>query len=494
MSSELTRLTAAELAEKIHSREVSAVEVAQAHLDRIAAVDGQVHAFLHVAEEAALASATLVDEACAAGTPPASPLAGRAAGAQGRLHHDRHAHHRGLEDPRGLAPAVRRHGHRAAAGGRDHDPGQDQHGRVRHGLLHRELRLRPHAQPVGPRPRPRRLRRRLGGGAGRVRGAAGDRHRHRRLDPPARRGHRHGRGEAHLRRGVALRADRLRVVAGPGRPVRAHRARRRAAARGDRRATTRSTPRRSTRRCPPVVAAAREGARGDLSGLRVGVVRELGGEGYQPGVRASFEQAVAQLREAGRRARRGELPALRVRAGRLLPDPAQRGVVQPGAVRRDALRPARAPAPASAEEVMAATREAGFGAEVKRRIILGTYALSVGLLRRLLRAGAEGAHADHARLRRRVRARPTCWSRPPRRPRRSRSARRSTTRWPCTSTTSPRSRPTSRAPRRCPCRPGWPPTTGPAGRPADHGARAGRGRDVPGGGGVRGVATPPTSR
>ena len=43
---------------------------------------------------------------------------------------------------------------------------------------------------------------------------------------------------------------------------------------------------------PPVVAAAREGARGDLSGLRVGVVRELGGEGYQPGVRASFEQAV----------------------------------------------------------------------------------------------------------------------------------------------------------------------------------------------------------
>ena len=42
---------------------------------------------------------------------------------------------------------------------------------------------------------------------------------------------------------------------------------------------------------PPVVAAAREGARGDLSGLRVGVVRELGGEGYQPGVRASFEQA-----------------------------------------------------------------------------------------------------------------------------------------------------------------------------------------------------------
>ena len=76
MSEELTRLTAAELAEKIHSREVSAVEVAQAHLDRIAAVDGELNAFLHVATDAALASAAMVDESLDAGTAPASPLAG----------------------------------------------------------------------------------------------------------------------------------------------------------------------------------------------------------------------------------------------------------------------------------------------------------------------------------------------------------------------------------------------------------------------------------
>ena len=57
----------------------------------------------------------------------------------------------GSRDPRGLAPAVRRHRHQPAQGrGRRH-PGQDQHGRVRDGLLHRALGVRPDAQPVGPR-------------------------------------------------------------------------------------------------------------------------------------------------------------------------------------------------------------------------------------------------------------------------------------------------------------------------------------------------------
>ena len=74
--SELISMTAADLATSVASGEVSAVEVAQAHLDRITAVDGDVHAFLHVAGEAALASAALVDESIAAGSPPASPLAG----------------------------------------------------------------------------------------------------------------------------------------------------------------------------------------------------------------------------------------------------------------------------------------------------------------------------------------------------------------------------------------------------------------------------------
>jgi aspartyl-tRNA(Asn)/glutamyl-tRNA(Gln) amidotransferase subunit A len=75
-ASELTRLGAADLASRIHGGEVSSVEVTRAHLDRIAEVDGEYHAFLHVAEEQALAAAAEVDAALSAGEVPASPLAG----------------------------------------------------------------------------------------------------------------------------------------------------------------------------------------------------------------------------------------------------------------------------------------------------------------------------------------------------------------------------------------------------------------------------------
>ena len=73
---ELTTKTAAELAGLIHSGEVTSREVTQAHLDRIASVDSDIHAFLHVGEEAALAAADGVDKQLAAGEAPASALAG----------------------------------------------------------------------------------------------------------------------------------------------------------------------------------------------------------------------------------------------------------------------------------------------------------------------------------------------------------------------------------------------------------------------------------
>ena len=75
-SSELTSMTAADLAQKIHARELSSEEVTQAHLDRIADIDGDIHAFLHVGADEALAAARQVDEQLDSGARPASPLAG----------------------------------------------------------------------------------------------------------------------------------------------------------------------------------------------------------------------------------------------------------------------------------------------------------------------------------------------------------------------------------------------------------------------------------
>ena len=75
-STEITGATAADLAGKIAAGELSSVEVTQAHLDRIAEVDGELGAFLHVSGEEALAAARAVDEARARGEQPASALAG----------------------------------------------------------------------------------------------------------------------------------------------------------------------------------------------------------------------------------------------------------------------------------------------------------------------------------------------------------------------------------------------------------------------------------
>ena len=163
------------------------------------------------------------------------PAGRRAAGAEGRADLLRGADHLRLEDPGGLDPALRRDRDPAAARRRHRDLGQDQHGRVRDGLLDRELRVRADPQPVGPGPHPRRLRRRIVGRPGRVRGPAGHRHRHRRLDPAAGRGHRHGRGQADLRRHLPLRPGRAGLQPRPARAVRAYGAGRRPAAPGDRR-------------------------------------------------------------------------------------------------------------------------------------------------------------------------------------------------------------------------------------------------------------------
>src|SRR6202023_2238175 len=127
---------------------------------------------------------------------------------------------------------------------------------------------------------------------------------------------------------------------------------------------------------PPVVAAAREA---DVSGMRIGVVTELSGDGYQSGVLSRFAEAVEVLESLGAKVTEVSCPHFRyaLPAYHLIaPSEASSNLARFDAMRYglrsgdDGTR--------DAEEVMALTREVGFGAEVNRRIILGTYALSSG--------------------------------------------------------------------------------------------------------------------
>jgi aspartyl-tRNA(Asn)/glutamyl-tRNA(Gln) amidotransferase subunit A len=130
---------------------------------------------------------------------------------------------------------------------------------------------------------------------------------------------------------------------------------------------------------PDLVGAVRRGAEGDLAGVRIGVVTELGGEGYQAGVLARFQESVELMTKAGAEVVEVSCPSfVHALATYYLILPAE---ASSNLARFDAMRYGLRITPdgdPSAEEVMRATREAGFGDEVKRRIILGTYALSSG--------------------------------------------------------------------------------------------------------------------
>ncbi|TRW43277.1 Asp-tRNA(Asn)/Glu-tRNA(Gln) amidotransferase subunit GatA [Georgenia yuyongxinii] len=118
----------------------------------------------------------------------------------------------------------------------------------------------------------------------------------------------------------------------------------------------------------------------DLKGLRVGIVKELGGEGYAPGVRRSFEESVDLLTQAGAEVVEVSCPSFDYALAAyylIMPAEASSNLAKFDGM-RFGLRVEPADGPATAERVMAATRGAGFGDEVKRRIILGTHVLSAG--------------------------------------------------------------------------------------------------------------------
>ena len=124
---------------------------------------------------------------------------------------------------------------------------------------------------------------------------------------------------------------------------------------------------------PPVVEAARHG---DVAGLRIGVVAEFSGDGYQPGVMARFTEAVELLESLGAKVTEISCPHFKYALpAYYLIAPSE---VSSNLARFDGMRYGLRVGTGSAEEVMATSRAAGFGAEAKRRIMLGTYALSSG--------------------------------------------------------------------------------------------------------------------
>lgn len=132
---------------------------------------------------------------------------------------------------------------------------------------------------------------------------------------------------------------------------------------------------------PSMAAAARAGlADGALKGVRVGVIKELSGDGFQAGVSQRFTETLALMSAAGAEIVEVSAPNFEYAVAAyylILPAEASSNLARFDSV-RFGIRVNPAEGSLTSERVMAATREAGFGPEVKRRIILGTYALSTG--------------------------------------------------------------------------------------------------------------------
>jgi aspartyl-tRNA(Asn)/glutamyl-tRNA(Gln) amidotransferase subunit A len=374
MNTELTTMTAADLAAAIAAGETSAVDVTRAHLDRIEAVDPRVHAFLHVAPEAALAAAEAVDQRRRAGE-PLGPLAGVPLA---------------LKDVFTTSDMPTTCGSRILEGWR---PPYDatitrrlrQAGIVILGKANMDefaMGSSTENSAFGTSRNPWDLSRVPGGSSGGSSAAVTA------FEAPLGIGTDTG---GSIRQPAAVcgivgvkptygGSSRYGVVAfassldTPGPLARTvldaallHEA---MSGHDPCDSTSIDAP------VPPVVAAARQA---DVSGVRVGVVSELSGDGYQPGVLARFAEAVELLESLGAKVVEVSCPHFTYALPAyylIAPSECSSNLARFDGMRYglrvgdDGTR--------SAEEVMSLTRAAGFGAEVKRRIMLGTYALSSG--------------------------------------------------------------------------------------------------------------------
>ena len=371
---DLTRLTAAQLSDLLGDRTISAREAAAAHLDRIAAVDGTIHAFLNVDAEATLAAADAVDARRAAGE-ALGPLAGVPLA---------------LKDVLAMQGVPTTCGSRILSGWR---PPYDatvtrrlkDAGIVILGKTNMDefaMGSSTEHSAYGPTHNPWDTERIPGGSGGGSAAALAA------FEAPLAIGTDTGGSirqpaavtgtvgvkptyGAVSRYGLVALASSLDQVGPCARTVLDAALLHEVIAGYDPMDST-SLPEAG----PDVVAAAK---RGDVAGLRVGLVRELGGEGYQPGVRQRFAEAVEILGRLGAEVVEVSCPSFEYALAAyylILPSEASSNLAKFDGIRYglrvgdDGTR--------SVEEVMSLTRQSGFGAEVKRRIMLGTYALSSG--------------------------------------------------------------------------------------------------------------------
>jgi aspartyl-tRNA(Asn)/glutamyl-tRNA(Gln) amidotransferase subunit A len=114
----------------------------------------------------------------------------------------------------------------------------------------------------------------------------------------------------------------------------------------------------------------------DLKGVRLGVPEELSGDGIEPGVLAAFHETLELAKELGATVETTHLPhSPHGLAAYYLIAPAE---CSSNLARYDGVRYGLRVENGSLLGMYTATRERGFGAEVKRRVMLGTYALSSG--------------------------------------------------------------------------------------------------------------------
>ncbi len=374
MTSELTRLSASDTAAAVSRGEVSAVEVAQAHLDRIAAVDGQVHAFLHVDTQGALAAAAAVDAARASGA-GLGPLAGVPLA---------------LKDVMTMTGVPTTCGSRLLEGWRPpYDATVTARLRTAGIVILGKTNMDEFAMgsstehsAYGPTHNPWDLNRIPGGSGGGSAAALAA------FEAPLAIGTDTGgsiRQPAAVTGTVGVKptyggVSRYGLVAlassldqaGPCARTVLDTALLHAVIAGHdpRDSTSIDAP------VPPVVDAALSG---DVRGMRIGIVRELSGDGYQAGVRQRFEEAVEILTSLGAEPVEvscPNFPSALAAYYLILPSEASSNLAKFDGMRYG--NRVGDDGEASAEEVMARTRAAGFGPEVIRRIMLGTYALSAG--------------------------------------------------------------------------------------------------------------------